>query len=171
MIKESSKNITYETRDSWYNTITVIPTNIRNSHVNTALWLDSSCSIHHSVLVWRCAQHWQRRKNTDYFNHLGSKLNTIKHILWTPLLTHLWTWERTHRDCRGWAPACETSAHLRRRWAQWGTRTREGFLPPAQAVGAAAALAPAELYPFPVHGLPGPPHPSLYKLSSCVNTL
>lgn len=84
------------------------------------------------------------------------------------LPTDLWTWEQTHRGCRGWAPACETSDHLRRRQAQWGTRTREGFLPPAQAVDAAAALAPAELFPFPVHGLPRPPTPlSTVKTYSC----
>lgn len=86
-----------------------------------------------------------------------------------PPSTDLWTWGRTHRDCRGWAPACGTSARLHRRRAQWGTQTREGFLPPAQAVDAAAALAPAELFPFPVHWLPGPPTP-LYRLSSCVNS-
>lgn len=41
------------------------------------------------------------------------------------------------------------SDHWRRRQAPWGTQRLEGFLPPAQAVdAAAAALAPAELWPF-----------------------
>lgn len=40
------------------------------------------------------------------------------------------------------------SDHLHRRQSQWGTQILEGFLPPAQAVDAAAALAPAELLPF-----------------------
>lgn len=125
-----------------------------HSHVNTTLWLDSSSGINHRVLVWRRAQHCRNKEAAPLNVNNLPCFTTIQKA--RPILqADLWTWGRTHKDCRGWAPACERTAHRHKRWAQWGKRTREGFLPPAQAVdAAAAALAPAALRPRPVHSLP-----------------